>query len=208
MRILAVAVVSCAITLCSAPHALAADVCAIPSNFVQNCGFETGNFSNWTISGTDSAATNNGIFYGVENIHQFSGSWAAYFGAVGGEITLSQTLNNLIPSFIYTVTIEAFNDTTPDTGYINNIILGLGGTSGQVASQVASDGYTLYSFPVGATATSELLSISSRNDAGFWNIDSIEVLQTGTPEPATLPLFGIGLLVLAGSYLVSRLKRV
>lgn len=207
MRIPIVPVVIFAISLGGAAHAWAADVCSNPLNFVQNCGFETGNFSNWTISGTDSAPAGNGIYYGVESLHQFSGSYAAYFGALGGEITLSQTLNNLIPSFIYTVTIEAFNDTTPDTGYINNIILGLGAPSGQVASQVAADGYTLYSLTVGAAASSEVLSISSRNDAGFWNIDSIQVLQTGTPEPTPRALFGMGLAVLAGYYLVSRLKR-
>ncbi len=207
MRTTIASLIISAIGLCGATHALAADVCSSSLNFVQNCGFETGNFTGWTITGTDSAPANNGLYYGVENSNQFSGNWAAYFGAVGGEITLSQTLNNLTPSFIYTITLEAFNDTTPDTGYINNIVLGLGNTTGQIASQVAARGYTLYSFSVGAAAASEPLSITSRNDAGFWNIDSIQVLQTGTPEPAALGLWGVGLTVFAGFYLAARRKR-
>ncbi len=180
-----------------ASHAFAADVCATPSNFVQNCGFETGDFTDWTLKGTRSASANNGIYYGVENSNQYSGLYAAYFGAVGGEITLSQTLSNLIYSDVYTVTVEVFNDTTPQSNYLNNFSITLGNITSQPIKQVTADNYTIYSLKAGANSSSPAVSFTSRNDAGFWNIDSIQVLQTGTPEPSALTLSGIAFLVFA-----------
>ena len=190
--------------LCAGSPAFAADVCASTSNLVANCGFETGDFTNWTVTGTDSAAANNGIYYGVENFNQYSGSYASYYGAIGGEITLSQTLNNLIPSDVYTITLEAFNDTAPGN-YINNIIVSFGNRTGQLASQVSVGNYTLYTLIASATSTSSLLSISSRNDSGFWNIDSITAAQTGTPEPAAWTLSGLGAAFLTVTMLRRRL---
>ena len=187
------------IGVCSGSRLSAADVCATSTNLVANCGFETGSFSSWTISGTDSVAADNGIYYGIENFSQYSGNYAAYFGAVGGEITLSQTLNGLIPSDVYTITLEAFNDTAPipPALYTNNLGFTFGTTTGQVASQVAAGNYVLYTFVAAAPSTSTTLSINSRNDAGFWNIDSITAIQTGTPEPSGLALAGVGIALLA-----------
>ena len=196
-----------ALSLFSAPHAHAADICATSLNFVQNCGFETGDLTDWTVSGTYSGPAYNGLLYGVENYNQYSGNYAAYFGSIGGEITLSQTLTNLIPSDVYTVTVELFNDTTPGN-YVNNFSITLGGLTSQPLTQVAAGNYMIYTLRVGASSASPTLSLTSRNDAGFWNVDSIQVIQTGTPEPTALRLCGVSLALLSSYYFVARRRRL
>ncbi|HZS56896.1 MAG TPA: hypothetical protein VFA65_20995 [Bryobacteraceae bacterium] len=208
MRITSIMFVALTVSLCGALQALAADVCSLsPRNVITNCGFETGDFTGWTVTGTDSAPSNNGIYYGVENFDQFSGNDAAYFGAINGEISLNQALAGLIPDDIYTLTFEAFNDTTPTGVYINNLSVSLGGQTIPLASQVAADGYTLYTAIVGSHTASSTLSLISRNDAGFWNIDSVQMIQTGTPEPSAFQLLGAGMLLLAAFYWKTRPKR-
>ncbi len=196
MRFVMTTLVLSVLGLGGGPHVFAADICATNQNLVANCGFESGNFSSWTLSGTDSGPLNNGIYYGIESYNQYSGNNAAYFGAVNGEITLSQPLT-VIPTYVYTITLEALNDTTPASNYINNLIFSLGAVTTQVASQVVAGGYTLYTAEVYSQAASTTLAISSRNDAGFWNVDSIQVVETATPEPSALLLSFAGLAVLA-----------
>ena len=207
MRFLFIPLFIFAAGLISAPGMFAADVCATPTNLVANCGFDSGDFTSWTVTGTDSDPSKNGQYYGIENSSQFSGNFAAFFGAAGGEISLNQTLSGLIPTDIYTISLEAFNDTTPDTGYINNLYIALGPMTDLVASQTPANGYTLYTAVIAATSTTEDLSILSRNDAGFWNIDSIQAMQTGVPEPAVFALFAAGLALVAGYMVIYRLRR-
>lgn len=208
MRTTNIALMGLMISFCGGLQALAADVClSSPKNVITNCGFETGDFTGWTISGTDSGQSNNGIYYGVENFNQFSGNDAAWFGALGGEISLNQALTGLIPDDIYTLTFEAFNDTTPLGIYVNNLSVSIGTDTIPLVSQAAAGGYTLYTAMIGSHTSSATLSITSRNDAGVWNIDSIEMIQTGTPEPADFKLLGVGMGALAALYWKIRPRR-
>lgn len=61
------------------------------ANLVANGDFETGNLSNWTLSGCDSSPAYNGIDYGVDQSDARSGAYGAYLGGFGGVLALTQT---------------------------------------------------------------------------------------------------------------------
>lgn len=66
--------------------AWANDICQSASgNIVGNCGFETGDFTHWSVSGNTS-------FTGVTGgAYAYSGNYGAYLGAVGSDVYLSST---------------------------------------------------------------------------------------------------------------------
>ena len=73
-----------------------------PQNLVQNCGFETGDFTSWTTSGSDVTLGQLGNLYGVEGtdpldgISPNSGSFQAFIADLDpNATTLSQTLNTI-----------------------------------------------------------------------------------------------------------------
>ena len=85
-----------------APRSEAASICnAISGNLVSNCGFETGDFTGWTLSGND-VPGQLGNLYGVEGADPFpmptgtaphSGSYQAFFAdLVSNATTLALTL--------------------------------------------------------------------------------------------------------------------
>src|ERR1700712_823790 len=62
-----------------------ADTCGSSAgNTVQNCGFETGDFSHWILSGNLQGGTPPNNYYGVDGSQPNSGSSAGYFGVQGG----------------------------------------------------------------------------------------------------------------------------
>jgi len=176
-----------------------ADVCgAIAGNVVANCGFETGDFSGWTLSGNLDPR-----FYGVDSTDPHSGTYAAYLGALGGGGTaigslgpfleLSQTLN-LLPAEYYRVSFY-FDQTAPPTqGYLNYIDLRFGGVLEGFAVNVPVIRYTPVSFVLstsgdGAAAAQTILQFNIQNDAGFFDLDDVSVVALGpVPEPGTIGL--------------------
>lgn len=172
---------------------------ASAANLVVNSGFETGDLSGWTLSGTNSAPSDNGIYYGVDGADAHGGNYGAYFGPVGGILKLDQTLATS-PGTTYMISFWLAQAPETPAPYVNSFMASWGGTT--LYSQVGfpSSGFTQYNFLSTASSPSSILEFGFRNDAGFFSLDDISVTasDTAVPEPATplLVVLPVGLFLL------------
>ncbi len=153
---------------------------AIAGNLVTNCGFETGDFTNWTLSGND-VSGELGNLYGVEGTDPFdgfspnSGSNQAYFADLVSNATTLQQIITTVANDTYTVSWFLLQDTTPGTGEgSNEFSASFGGTSLVSLSNVAVQGYTEYSYYVTATSSSSALDLTLGNGLGefLWTMSA------------------------------------
>jgi hypothetical protein len=175
-------------------------------NNVANCGFETGDFTGWTLTGSafELAQTNN---YGIDSYDPNSGTYDAFFANQGpvlgtasaaGDITLSQTLG-LEVGRSYTVSFDLAQDTPVATGYTNFFSATFDAATllSETAAPATGTGgvdYVAYSYTVTALGA-DTLAFAFQNDAGDWFLDDVTVTQI--PEPATVGVFASALLGLA-----------
>jgi PEP-CTERM motif len=180
----------------------------ISGNMVTNCGFETGDFTGWTIGGlTDNPGGN---YYGVDAFDLNTGSVGAYMSQDfvddgTGFVNLSQTLTT-ISGTNYTVSFFLEQDTAPTLGYIHTFSATWGATTllsltPTVALPGTVGSFTQYSYTIAATGASTALKFAFENDDNYWSFDDVSVTAvTATPEPSTLMLAGLAL----GGLLVAR----
>jgi hypothetical protein len=186
----------------SASQARAGSVCgAVAGNLVTNCGFETGDFTGWTIDGNTLNPGDN--YYGVDGIDANSGNFGAYMSqdfvdAGMVPVGLSQMLATSVGS-VYDITFWLEQDTAPTLGYTHAFTASWGGTAIQsltptVGSPGSVGSFTQYSFVETATGTSTALQFSFENDDQYWSFDDVSVVGTATtPEPSTGVVGGISL---------------
>ncbi len=183
-----------------------ADVCGSTSgNIVQNCGFETGDFTNWTLSGNTAGGVN---FNGVDNVMPNSGSYAAYFGATGAPITLTQTVSSALANEQYQLTFYLAQD-SGSTADVHAFDVLFDGTQLYSNNNVPfSDGYLKYTFSVTTAAAnnSNLLRFDLQNDDDFFSLDDVSLVDQGpaVPEPAS---FLLVVPALAGLFMLARRRR-
>jgi len=189
---LAVCAMLCLVAVQRQAVAGSISICSgVATNLVANCGFETGDFTDWTLSGNDVPMELENL-YGVEDIDPFdgiapnSGSDQAYFADLdANSTTLSETIVT-IPGVLYQISWYLAQDTAPGATYSNLFSASFGATLLTNLTAVPAQGYTPYTFSVTAETASTVLSFTLGDDLGEFLLDDVVVSAAGsTPEPGT-----------------------
>jgi hypothetical protein len=164
------------------------------AELVQNGGFETGNFSNWTTTlassgslvGVSSAS-------GVPSVQVHAGTYAAYFGATGTQDdSISQTLATVAgQSYTFSFWLDhPFGRSTNDFSAFWD-----GGAPVLSLTNSLLFPYTQYSFTETALTSSTVIRFSGLENPAYFYLDDVSVQgPQSVPEPISLFLFGAGLM--------------
>jgi len=179
----------------------ASSICdAVSGNLVSNCGFETGDFTSWTVT---NAATDPDLEVTL-NIPN-SGTHDARFGAGGGENDLLDQSLATTSGDSYTVSfyVDSGADVSANGQFVANWnganILTITGANG-TGTGPDTAGYEFYSFTETATSSSTDLEFGGNTKSSYYHLDDVVVTQNPTtsavPEPSSISfavagLFGI-----------------
>ena len=172
------------------------------ANIVQNGGFETGNFSQWTLTG-DPADT----FVSFAFPH--SGVYSALFGATNSPEFISQPLTTA-PGQTYTISFWVMGSGESGGGIANEFILKWGDTTLlDLVNPVIPD-WTNMQFAVTANAALTVITFGGRNNQDYIYLDdvSVAVLETQS-APIFLSVTSVsGLLQFSWSAAVGRVYQI
>jgi len=205
-----------------ARHLAATALCALlagpawAQNLLVNPGFETGDFTGWTLTGEtrpDHSFVSSPAHYpGWNEWLPHGGNAFAALGGVGSAVVLSQTFATT-PGANYAVSFYLGSDgETP-----NSIdVLWQGGVQPLAAQdQPETPGHDLIHGPAAAAYThyvvnevaagpTTTIQFAARNDQGWWALDDVSVTL---PEPSSLGMDVAGILAVAGCYAACRRRR-
>lgn len=198
-----VCAVFCFLAGLSPASASTIDCLANPTNQLNNCGFETGDFTSWALSGHD-VPLEQGNLYGVEGTDPFplpggtapnSGNFQAFFAdQFADPTTLSQTIATA-PGSTYTISFSLAQFLVGPGAVKNSAVVTFDGVTLLNLTNIAEQPYTLYTFSALANSSSTALSFEFGNDIGEFLLDDVSV-ATAAPEPSSGALLLIGGLLL------------
>jgi hypothetical protein len=157
---------------------------SIGQSLVQNGGFETGNFTGWTLLGN--TVIGSYIYNAVENsssgysiVH--SGTYGAFLGDTQ-LASLSQPLST-VPGQYYLLSLWLDN---PSSGTVQRFIVNWNTNSAATNTlytilNPSSFSWTNLQFLINATATNTILQIQVENDPNYFGLDDVSI--TPIPSP-------------------------
>jgi Pro-kumamolisin, activation domain/Viral BACON domain len=157
---------------------------------VGNGGFETGDFSDWTLDGTGYPTNFVGaVLPWVNYIH--SGEYAALLGQPYATASLSQTLPT-VPGQLYQISFFLDN---PVGGATNQFDVLWGGSTLFSEVNVPLIQWTQMVFTVFATNSTTTLQFVARNDPDYFGLDDISVTPAAAPTFSAATVSGTSILI-------------
>lgn len=144
---------------------------------VKNGGFETGNFSQWTLvdGGAGFDFVDNGSFFPAAKPH--SGTYDALFGQPGTPGSLSQNISTAAGA-AYLLSLWLNN---PDGSTPNEFFVTWNGNKLFDQTNVPASGWTNLQFLVKATNSLSMLQFGFRDDSSYLALDDISITLVPAP---------------------------
>lgn len=175
-------------------------------NLVMNPGFETGDFTDWSLSGNtqDTLVTDrNYAAKGAASYAPHGGNDYALLGPVGSIGSMSQTIATTVGQS-YTLSWWLGSD----GDFENEFSASWNGTQVLDQKDMPTQGYVQYSFTLQATSNATVIQFGYRDDPGYLSLDDVSVTAVlnglAVPEPSSVILAGIGGITIAACSLRSR----
>jgi PEP-CTERM motif len=171
---------------------------ASATNLAANGGFETGDFTDWTLTGPFACVGSN---IGCEppgytldaDPGPHTGLYAAYLGGSGPDNELSQTLATT-PTQAYTLGFFLAAPSFAGSYTPNSFTVQWDGSDIGTIVNLVSDAYVEYTYSVTGTGT-DILNFDSSDQPAAFVLDDVSV--TAVPEPGVLGLFGLSFAAMA-----------